>query len=804
MDNLIQDIRLSLRSLLKNRLVSILAVGSLALAISGNTTVFSLVNAILLRPLPYEDPDRLVFIWQTNQENPSFDLSPVSPANFVDWREASRSFTDIAALRTEPSSLTGGDRPEAVVGTAVTTSAFRILGAKPMLGRDFRPEEEEPGADKVVILSHRFWQTRFAGDPTLVGQTIELVGEPYQVIGVMPEDFELLDPRLQFWIPLALNGALPRDSRNLLVMARVRPEATAQDADQEISVIAKRLETEYPDENRGYGARVLTMREQLAYGGNREIMVLLQGALVFVLLIAAANVANLMLSRGQDRQREIAVRSALGAPRRRIVGQLFTESLLLAFSAGALGVALGYVGIRLMVGAFGEQLPRLFMPSLDSAVLVFTVGISIVAGLAFGLVPSLQASRPNLTETLHEGGGRGSSIGSRRRLLSKALVVAEVALALVMLSGAGMLIRSFQEFQKPDPGIKVDNLLVLQLGIPTAGYESDESVADFTRMYLEKLSGLPGVKAASMANHLPRTPIPPKSSFSVDGREQPDGVALSATTLTVSSGYLRTFQIPLLQGRRFREADRFDAPPVVMVNQALAAIHWPEKNPLGERITLQGVSREITAVVGNVREDMLLDSQAGAEPILYIPQAQVPSRALAVFLSTTPPPRTLIGPARDALLEVDRKITASQIQTYEELLDQMFVGMRVIGTLLTSFGALALILAAVGIYGVLAFSVSRRTHEIGIRMAMGAHSSDVLKLVTREGLVLVAIGFAIGLPGILLVSAGVSQAMSGLVTVAPSTSIAVGVVLLLVSLIACYVPARRAAGLHPLIALRYE
>ncbi len=804
MDTLIQDVRLAFRSLLKNRLVSLLAVGSLALAISGNTTVFSLVNAILLRPVPYDDPDRLVFVWQTNQENPNFDLSPVAPANFVDWREASRSFTDMAAMRNDPLSLTGGDRPEPLVASAVSPSAFRILGVEPLLGRDFRPDEEKAGSAKVVILSYRFWQNRYAGDPSLVGRTIEIVGEAYQVIGVMPEGFEFMDPRLQVFTPLALTGELPRDARMLLVIARVRPEVPLEQAKQEMSVIAKRLETEYPDENRGYGARVLTMREQLAYGGNREIMALLQGALVFVLLIASANVANLMLSRGQDRQREIAVRSALGAPRRRIVRQLLTESLLLAFSAGAIGVSLGYVGIHLMVTAFGDQLPRIFTPRLDSTVLVFTVCVSVLAGLAFGLAPSLQASRPNLTDTLQSGGGRGSSIGSRRRLLSKALVVSEVTLALIMLSGAGMLIRSFQDFQQTDPGIQVDNLLLLQLAVPTSGYETDESVANFTRDFLEKLRALPGTNAASTANHLPRTPIPPKSSFAIDGRGHEEGVLLNTTTLTVSSGYWETLQIPLLQGRGFQATDRFTAPPVALINNAMAAAYWPEQNPLGERITLQDVSREIIGIVGNVREDMLLDSQAQTETIIYLPQAQVPSRGLSVLLSTSPPPRTLAGPARDALWDIDRKLSASQTQTYQELLDQMFVGMRVISTLLTSFGGLALFLAAVGIYGVLAFSVSRRTHEIGIRMAMGARAVDVLKLVTREGLVLVAIGFAIGVPGILLVSSVVAQAMSGFATVAPTSSLGVGLVLLLVSLAACYLPARRASRLHPVVALRYE
>jgi putative ABC transport system permease protein len=340
--------------------------------------------------------------------------------------------------------------------------------------------------------------------------------------------------------------------------------------------------------------------------------------------------------------------------------------------------------------------------------------------------------------------------------------------------------------------------------LPDSGYETDESVAEFSRAYLEKLHALPGVEAACVADHLPRTPMPPKNSFSIDSVEQEEGVALTATTLSVSDGYFESFRIRFLQGRSFEAEDRLSAPPVAIINNAMAQTHWPDRNPLGERITLRGVSREIIGIVGNVREDMFRDRLMASEPIIYLPQAQVPSRAIAVVLRTTPPPRTLAGPARDALWEVDRKLSATEIQTYEEFIAQFFVGMQVISTLLSSFGGLALFLAAVGIYGVLAFSVSRRTHEIGIRMAMGAKRRDVLKLVTREGIVLVIIGFAIGVPGIMLVSRAVAQVMAGFSTVAPATAFWVGLVLFSVSLLACYIPARRAAALHPLVALRYE
>ena len=805
MNGLITDIRLAFRAIRRHPIVTLLATISLALAIGGNAMTFSLVNVLLIRPLPYPDPDRLVVLWQSEKENAGFDLIPTSPANFVDWQERSTSFEEMGALQETPLSLTGGDQPEPVFGAAASVNMFRILGAQTALGRTFLPEEEERGLHRVVVLGHDLWRNRFAADPALVGQTIDLRGEPYRVVGVMPEDFELLDPRFQLWVPLTLpTDRLPRDERSLLVVARLKPDVLLADAQKEMITLAANLESEYPDANRGYSAKVLTLQQQMTYGGGREILVLLQGALVFVLLIAAANLANLLLARGQDRQREIALRAALGASRHRIIRQLLVESVVLALGGGLIGLLLGAWGIDFLVKAFGGLWPKMIIPQLDGSVVGFTMAISVLAGVAFGLAPALRASRPSLVGDLREG-GRGTGIGSRRRVMSRALVIAEVALALVMLSGAGVFVTSIREWHRADAGIDVDQLLTFQLGLPQSDYEDDGALAALSQQVIEELEALPGVTSATLANHLPRSPFPPRVSFSVDGRPLPEEERLpNAAALTVSPGYLRTLKVPLLQGRSFLRSDGHAAAPVVLINEAMQRAHFPDESPLGQRITVQDESREIVGVLSNVKEDMFRDSQAGAEPILYLPQAQSPSRQVAVVVRTTPEPMSLSGPVRSALWELDRNLSVAQIRTMKDFIAQFFVSMRVFSSILTGFGILAVVLAAVGIYGVIAFSVSKRTHEIGVRMALGARKTDVTRLVIKEGLLLAALGFGIGLPGVLIVLRIVSSAVSALTPTAPGASLAVGLTLLVVALAASYVPARRAASLDPVVALRHE
>jgi putative ABC transport system permease protein len=801
MRDLAQDVRLGFRTLVKSPFVSALAVLSIGIAIAGNTTVFSMVDAILLRPLPFPDPDRLVLLWESNPSNPIIGFHRTSADNFLDFREGTNAFERLTAFNGVASSLTDGDRPEPVIGIIATEGLFEILGEAPLLGRVLQPSDYQAGGHRLV-LSHAFWKTRFASDPSIVGRSVFLDGAPHLVVGVMDERFEFLDSRFGFFKPLLLRrGETPRDLKNLSVVGRLKAEVPIEKAREELSAVASRLARDYPEANRDLAMLLRTMREQLASGGNQELMSLLQGALLFVLLIACANIANLYLARGLDRQREFAVRSAMGASRGRILRQLLLEASVLAVAAGLLGITLSYWGIRLLVAAFGSQMSAAFMPRLDTRVFLVSIAISLLAGLAFGIAPAVATARARLTAALHEGGRGGTS--AQRRLLAKGLVVAEVALALVMLAGAGILVRTFAEAQQLEAGIRTDNILVFSLDLPPERYGEPERRSAFSSELRESLEALPGALGATAVDHLPRSPLPPSLTFAIDGVAEEDA-RRTATVVTIDPGYLDVFRVPLLQGRPFEPSDRLEGPPVALVNEAMARAHFDGESPLGRRIRLQERGREIVGVVGNVREDVFQFDAEVSQPIIYIPQAQSPSQSIGVAVRAESDPLALTGPAREALLRIDPRLSAAEVQTMDDYVAQFFAGMRLLNGILSGFGGLALLLAAIGIYGVIAFSVSRRTHELGLRMALGASRIDVLKLVVREGLVLVGIGFAIGLPGIFLVARAVAAALSGISPFATSTALLVGAGLFLVAFLACYLPARRAASLHPAAALRDE
>jgi putative ABC transport system permease protein len=801
MSDLLQDVRLGLRTLSKTPIVSVLAVLSIGIAIAGNTTVFSMVDAILLRPLPFRDPDRLVMLWEANPSNAIIGFNLTSADNFLDFRDGTDAFEHLSALSPAALSLTEGDRPEPIIGIAASPGFFEIFGEPAGLGQTLQPADFNPGSEKVVVLSYDFWQTRFASDPTLVGRTVEIDGEPHLVRGVMDKGFEFLDPRIDVWKPLLLRpGDSPRDLKNLSVIGRLREDVSLEQAREELGVVAARLARAYPDVNRELAVLLRTMREQLSSGGNKELMSLLQGALLFVLLIASANIANLYLARGVDRQREFAVRTAIGASRGRILRQLLLEAFVLAFLAGVLGTILSHWGIRLLASLFADQMSAAFAPRLDGRVFLFSSATSIFAGLVFGIAPALSAARADLMGTLHEGGRAGTGAG--RRLLTKSLVVAEVTLALVMLAGAGVLVRAFAAAQNLEAGILTDNVLVFQLNLPEERY-GETAESRFLEELQTALGALPGVTAATVVDHLPRSPLPATVTFAIEGvtaeAERP-----TATVVTIDPGYLDVFRVSLFQGRPFGPSDRLESPPVALVNEAMARAYFSTGSPVGERIRLKDASREIVGLVANVREDIFRFDAEISQPIIYVPQAQSPSGQASVALRAEGDPLALTGPARDAILRLDPKLSAAEFQTMEDFIAQFFVGMRLLNGILSGFGGLALLLAAIGIYGVIAFSVSRRTHEIGLRMALGARRADVLNLVVREGLVLVAIGFAIGIPGIFLVNRAIAAALSGIAPFTASTAAVIGAGLFFVAFLACYVPARRAASLHPAIALRSE
>ncbi|HXV64497.1 MAG TPA: ABC transporter permease [Vicinamibacteria bacterium] len=802
MRDFFQDVRVGFRTLAKAPIVSLLAVVSLGVAIAGNSTVFSMVDAILLRPLPYHDPDRLVLLWEADPSNPLIGFTPTSPDNFLDFREGTSAFEELSGILPAAVGLTEGDRPEPLVGLAVSRGFFEILGEPAELGRTLQPSDYQPGSDHVVVLSQELWQTRFAADPSLVGRTISLNGEPYQVAGIMADGFEFFDPRVDLWRPLVLRrGETPRDVKNMSVVGRLKRDVTIEEAREQLSIVAARLAREYPESNRELSVLLRTFREQLASGGNTEIMSLLQGALFFVLLIASANIANLYLARGVDRQKEFAVRAAMGASRSRVIRQLLIEACVLAMAAGALGTMLSYWGIRLLAAAFGDQMSDAFAPRLDERVFVFSIAVSLLAGLVFGIAPALSTARADLIGTLHEGGRAGTGAG--RRLLTKSLVVAEVTLALVMLAGAGLLVRTFAAAQNLEAGISTENVVVFEMELPGERYAEPTEQAAFFEELQRELSSIPGSHSATIVDHLPRSPFPPSVNFAIEGRTS-DEERPSATVVTIDPGYLDVFRVPLFQGRPFSTSDRMGAPEVALVNEAMVRNHFAGENPLGERIRLHEKSREIVGVVANVREDIFRFDADVSQPIIYLPQAQSPSPRIAVALRAVGDPLALAGPVRDALLRLDSRLSAAELQTMDDFVAQFFVGMRVLNTILSGFGGVALLLAAIGIYGVIAFSVSRRTHEIGLRMALGARGLDVIRLVVREGLVLVAIGFAIGVPGIFLVSRAIAAALSGISAFAPSTVGAIAAGLFAVAFLACYIPARRAASLHPSVALRAE
>ena len=799
MNSLIQDVRLAVRTLLKHRLVTFVATLSLALAIAGNTTVFSLVSEFMFQgALPFE-PERLVNVFQTDRGRAN-DQTFVSSANFVDWRERSRSFDELAAMRPGRFNLTGGDEPEPANGVEVTASMFHLLGVEVAIGRTFLPEEEQPGRNEVAVVSYRFWENRFGSDPSLVGQTIELDGKPYQVVGVTPADFQFVSfGTPQVSVPFVTVGELPRARRTLTVWGRLKPGISPDEAKAEMAVIAQNLEREYPEANRGYGASLRTLSEVSASNPIGAVMYLLQGALIFVLLIACANLANLLLARGQDRQREIALRVALGAPRHRIVRQLLTESLALALCGGAVGYLLAVWGVQLLGAFFGGQAAG-FAPTMDGLVLWFTLAISVLAGVMCGLAPTWQASKPNLMGELQEG-ARGATIGSRRRLLARGLVVGEVALALVMLGGAGLLIGSFRALQNVDLGFERDHLLTARVNSPESRSTDDRARAALPRRVRERVEALPGVTAAAVVNWLPGNS--PRAFFNLDARPSPsDEQRLNTTVLSISPGYLAALGVPLIQGRAFTTEDQPESTPVVLINDAMRRQYWLDENPLGQRITIRDESREIIGVIGNIRQDPFADPQA-LQTIVYLPQAQAPDpRWMVVVARTGPDPRALSEAVRAAIQEIDPDATV-QTQPMDEALT--FGGFaQMVSGLLVGFGLLAIILAAIGIYGVIAFSVSRRTHEFGVRMALGAGRGNLLRLVMREGLLLAAIGFSVGLPGVFLVSRAVSSLLFGLTPVSWGTTLFVGLALFVVAAVASYMPARRAAGLDPMLALRYE
>jgi putative ABC transport system permease protein len=809
MRDLLQDIRYGFRMLRKSPGLTCAAVVSLALGIGANTAIFGVVNSILLKSLPYKDPDRLVLLWG-NIPAEGKNRSQVSATDVDDWQHQNSVFEDVTTYANWSATFTGSGEPERITGVQVGDGFFRIMRGTPLLGRTFLPEEQQEGKDNVIVLGYGLWKGRFGGDPGVVGKTVTLGTKAYTVVGVMPEDFLTLPSNLvapgQFYRPVAEpHDEDERASRHLRAIARLKPGVTVEQAQAEMNVIASRLERAHPADNTGYGVRLVTLPEDTV-GGLRPTLWTLFGAVAFVLLIACANVGNLLLARSTARRKEFAVRSALGAGRARIVRQLLTESVLLALAGGAVGLLLALWGTGI-IGSLGAQVtPLLAGVAVDYRVLAFTLLISILAGVFFGLAPALQVSKPDLNESLKEG-GRAGGAGERGERLRSALIVSEMALALVLLACAGLLIKSVVRLRAVDPGFKPERLLTADISLPESRYPDNASQAAFFERLAARLETQPGVEAAGFTSVLPFGDNFDGRALAVEDQPRPRGQEISVDLYIETPDYLRAMQIPLVEGRAIDEHDTADTTPVALVNETMARGLWPGESAIGRRVKFPGSEKHPQpwrTVVGVVRDVKQYGLDRDDKMQLYLPEQQYPTSGMTVVMRTSSDPAGMTNALRGAVREADKDLAVFDVATMDELLASSMALRRFSMMLLGVFACVAVLLAGVGIYGVISYSVTQRTREIGIRIALGAQRTDVLLLVVRRGLLLACAGIALGTGGGLVVTRVMSGLLFGVGAKDPFTFAAVAALLACVALVACLVPARRATKVDPMVALRYE
>jgi predicted permease len=801
MDRLIQDLRFGIRTLVKNPGFTAVAVIALALGIGANTAIFSVVNAVLLRPLPYNDADRIMAVLYEGR-------IPVAPAEFLDWKEQNQVFEHVAAAQYWQPSIAGEDRPEQLWALNLTADMFNLLGVKPALGRTFSSDEDQPGKEHVVVLGHRLWQRRFGGDPGILGRTITLDGSAYEVIGVMPPDFKFAPfwaTRAELWVPLNLAPRMnDRRGASLRVFARLKPGVTREQAQAEMTAINQRLEQQYPDSKKSFRLSVDPLHE-LVVGNIRPALLVLLGAVSFVLLIACANVANLLMARATARQKEIAIRTALGAGRLRLVRQLLTESVLLSLTGGVLGLLLAAWGVKALVALSPGKLPRVESIGLDGSVLYFTLAISILTGLIFGLAPALQSSRLDLNESLKEG-GRSSTEGVRRNRVRRLLVVSEMALALVLLIGGGLMIRSFLQIQAIDPGFNPRNVLTFVVPLAGSGHATPEQRLAFFDQLLSRVETLPSVQSASAINHLPLAGDSWRLGFTIEGMPDPPPEKRQAAVYRiVRPKYFQVMGASFVKGRDFTEHDTKESPGVAIINESFARRHWPDQEALGKRIIVTDGNSAPREIVGIVRD--LKQSDWTAAPIqeMYLPhyQSAEPSYMTLVVKSAFEP-GGLVAAVQSEVWAIDKSLPVSQVMSMEQAISDSVGQQRFNMLLLGIFAGLALILAAIGIYGVMSYSVSQRTHEIGIRMALGARRGDVLWMIVKQGITLTATGAAVGVVGAFLLSRLMSSLLFGVSAHDPLTFIVVPLILTGVALGASFMPALKATKVDPMVALRHE
>ncbi|HEX6044623.1 MAG TPA: ABC transporter permease [Pyrinomonadaceae bacterium] len=807
----LQDIRYGLRGLLKRPGFTAVAVITLALGIGANAAIFSVVNAVLLRPLQFQDPERLAILWE-DASFAGFPLNTPAPANYVDWKNQTQSFADMAATHETSLNLTGDGEPQRVATRRVTANFFSVLGVQPLIGRGFLPEEDRPQANKVVVLSYPLWQSRYGGDRNILNRTILLDGEKHTVVGVMPSGFQWIDTEEQLWAPLGLDAEdlANRGGHYLTVVARLKPGVTMAQAQSEMTAIMSRIAKDHPEETMEgkLGAVVMPLHEQLAGNSRRPLLVLLV-AVAFVLLIACANIAGLLLARAAGRRREIAVRTALGASRMRIVRQLLTESLLLSTFGGICGLVLAVWSFGFLEKLIPEGMKQSTSLKLDASMLLFALAVSVVTGVVFGLIPALQSARVDLNESLKQSGGR-SGAGSGSRLRS-GMIVFEVALSLVLLVGAVLLIQTLFQLFNQYSVLAPEKVLTARTVLPLTKYEDAQKRNAFYQRVLERVESTPGVVSAGYTTSVPLSWKGGTSGFFPEGTTNPiPGVSYDANHRQVSANYLQTMGIPLRQGRYFDAHDNEQAMPVVIINETMAREYWPNGDAVGRRFKLGDPADDvpwltIVGVAGDVRQ-MGIDVPVKAE--MYLPYQQVKDfdwfipRDLAI--RTNGDPASLTGAVRQAVSAADPDQPISNIATMEEVLGHEAAQRRLGMMLLSAFAVLALLLASLGIYGVLAYFVAQHKNEIGVRLALGATPARILLLVLRKGMALTLLGVAIGLAASFALMRLMSSLLFGVKALDPLTFAGVPLLLAFVALLACWLPARRAAKVDPMVALRYE
>jgi putative ABC transport system permease protein len=806
MGTFLQDIRYGARVLLKTPLFTLVAVLVVALGIGANTAIFSVVDAILLKPLPFDGADRIVAVKSVNTKRGITSSSHSFP-NFADMRSQQQTLEAVASFTDTTAAISVGDTPEQIVGVVATPDLFRVLAVKPQLGRLLTPEDERAGGAQVVVVTDGMWRRRLGADANVVGRQVRLNGRSKTVVGVLPAGFQFpfVTDAPEFFVPIDPAGEMntQRSANYLQVLARTKPGVKIEQADAEARAVAARLERQYPDDNAEDTVSLVSAQEDMVGSLRRTLLVLL-GAVGFVLLIACANVANLLLARAAGRGREIAVRVALGASRGRIVRQLLTESLLLAGLGGGLGLLFAMWGVEVLTSFVPASVPRFGEAGLDPTVLGFTFGATVLTGVIFGLAPALQASKLELNEALKEG-GRSATEGQGHSRVRSLLIVSEVALSLVLLVGAGLLIKSFVRLRNTNPGFDAGGTLTASVSLPSVKYATDDQIRNFYTRATERVSRLPGVESVGAIMPLPLSDNAMVTSFFVGGRPTPSpGDRPRASARIITPGYFRSMGVPLVRGRDFEARDDDKTPKVIVVNETFARLYFPGEDALGKRLKLglNDIDGEIVGVVGDVHHRRL-DAEPGAE--YYVPAAQAPINQLSLVVRTRGgDPAQLAGALRSAVKEIDPDQPLYEVRTMSSLVADSMARQRFSMILLASFAGLALLLAAFGIFSVMSFLVAQRTHEIGIRMALGAQASDILRLVVGHAMTLAIVGVGVGLAAAFALTRVLESLLYEVKPNDPAVFGGIALVLSLVALAACLIPARRATRVDPMVALRYE